>query len=152
VAAAIMVLQAGPVPRESRKDFYEYIDQALASVAIYQRLRFLEGQPTLVNLPVLRDAGNCVGYAMMVLVQNRWGLLGRVRKCRYVARPGKDESHLFLDYRLDDDGGLKRGTPLEFCKPEHANRFRQREWRRRQAEKRQDKEAKQKSRRRAAGG
>jgi hypothetical protein len=150
--ALIMLLQGAHVRHQDIRDLSEHIDVLLDGVAIYQRLRFIEGKPTPVNLPILRDAGNCLGYVMMVLVQNRWGLIGRVRECRYVTRPGKDQPHLFLDYRIDNNGRLKRGTPLEFCRPEHANRFRQREWRRRQTKKTQTEKAKQKVRRKAAGG
>jgi len=108
-------------------------DRLFDDVAIYQRLRMVDGTPTRVQLPILRDAGNCMVYAMVVYAENRWGLLGRARKCKYMAHPDKEYPHWFLDYRIDASGHLKRGTPQEFCSPEHANRFHQREWRKRQA-------------------
>src|SRR5262245_17068347 len=61
-----------PWKRGFNKTAFEVIDRALDSVAIYQRLRFIDGRPIRVSLPILRDAGNCMGYAMLVVAENRW--------------------------------------------------------------------------------
>jgi len=88
-----------------------------------------------ISVPMMSDVGSCLTYALALLFESDWGLAERVRACRYRGRSGDEPVHYFLDYRTDDAGQLKRGTPLAFCSSEHANRYRQQEWRRRHAAK-----------------
>jgi len=136
-----------------RKQVDEWLDAALKYLPIYERVRLIEGRVVRVSLPVLRDVGSCLAYALMVLIENRWGMQGRVRECRYGISPGgTGPNHWFLDYRLDKGGRLKRGSRREFCTPAHANSFHQREWRRRQAERTQTQMIERTRRRKTAGG
>ena len=89
-----------------------------------------------ISVPMLADIGTCLGYALAILLSDEYlGLATRIRLCRYRGRLQNEPAHFFLDYRLDKAGRLKRGSPLAFCCVEHANRFRQREWRQRHVDK-----------------
>jgi hypothetical protein len=137
--------------RSDRNFISPAIDATLKLVHIHQRLRFIDGEPVRVTLPILRDVNDCMIYALFIIFEDRWGLAGRIRQCRYVG-PGQAQAHWFLDYRLDGRGHLKRGTPLEFCSPEHANRFHQREWRKRHAGSKKSKRGEKAERHRRKGG
>jgi hypothetical protein len=131
-SATLIVAQGGAGKVMEKKDQDKWLDEALRALPIMQRARIESGRVVLNSLPMLRDVSTCLAYAVLLLVENRWSLKGRVSMCRYVGRGDNDVPHWFLDYELDRTGRLRRGTRRNFCSDQHANAFHQRQWRVRQ--------------------
>lgn len=147
-AAFLFLLWGSKLRIEPDGDGYRYtvqpgaqtglLNQILADLPIYQRFLFSNGKMRTLSVPWVNSMERCYTYAMAVVSANHWGLgEGRVRQCPHVPQGG--HAHLFVDYRLDDDGNLARGGPQMFCCHAHANAYRQRAFRRARAKSRKHK-------------
>ncbi|MCC7200944.1 MAG: hypothetical protein IT483_15660 [Gammaproteobacteria bacterium] len=101
-----------------------WLDHWLAPLPIHTRLRYRDGQVVRLELPLLTTVQRCVAYAIGLVLENRWELSGRIRRCPF-ERHGL---HFFLDYRLDDAGHFLPGEQ-EYCCPDHSNAHRQQRFR-----------------------
>jgi hypothetical protein len=105
----------------------EFLEKALSPLPIHVRYRFVESQIHRVELPLLTTVQRCVAYMIALVMENRWLLGGRFRRCPF-ERPGR---HFFLDYRLTPDGDGFLPGEQEYCCPEHSNAHRQQRYRER---------------------
>jgi hypothetical protein len=114
----------------------EWLNEVLRALPIYSWYRHERGHVRLTSVPLLRGVQECVAYAVSVVQLNRWQpeILSRIRPCPYFYPEfGEPQnSHYFLDFRLNENGELEKNRQ-RFCCPEHANRFKQRKWRHDQA-------------------
>lgn len=102
----------------------QWIDTLLAPLPIYTRMRFIAGKVQRVEVPLLTTIQRCAAYAMAVVLEDRWDIRNRIRRCPF-SRPGE---HFFLDYRLDRAGNFMPGAQ-EYCCPAHSNAHRQQRFR-----------------------
>jgi hypothetical protein len=112
----------------------QWVNGVLSKLQICQRYRIKSGRVERVSMPMIGTADRCVAYAIAAIIENRYAIGERVRLCPYV-RKDDQSKHLFLDYRLDEDGKLSRGQPQSFCCSKHAGAYRQRQYREKQVTK-----------------
>jgi hypothetical protein len=110
----------------------DWVNGVLSTLQICQRYRIKHGRVEKVSVPMISTPYRCVAYAIAAIIEDRHYIGKRVRLCPYTKKG--EAQHLFLDYRLDDEGKLLRGQPQEFCCPKHAGAYRQRQYREKQEE------------------
>jgi len=138
----IVALQERPPTRRrpervAHNGVEEWLDKQLRVLELTVHPVYRNGAWQRVEIPALTTVQKCMAYALWVLHEDRWNIRGRVRLCPYRKKADTPEhyepDHWFLDFDLDERGALTLGPPQRFCTPEHANAFRQREYRKRQA-------------------
>lgn len=108
---------------------FEWVNSMLRDVPMLQYWQISSGKLVLVTVPQLDNALRCVAYAVACIAGNRWDMGGSLATCPFV--PASESTpHLFLDYRLDENGKFMRGSPQRFCCLKHSNAFRQRQFKR----------------------
>lgn len=66
------------------------------------------------------SVSKCIAYVIAVLMENRWGFADRVKACPF--RPEPSEGfHVFLNFRLREDGNLLDGAGMKYCCQQHQN-------------------------------
>jgi hypothetical protein len=109
----------------TKHTFARWINEQLAQFNEWTKLQLQNGAIISTSLVQLNTVERCVAYALALLIQNRHGLMERVRICPFFGRDFA-KPHYFLDFRLESDGKLARGEPQTYCTPRHANADRQR--------------------------
>lgn len=107
-----------------------WLDKQLAGLPIYRRFRVMFGdQVVSMSLPLLTNTQRFAVYAIALMRHNQEQLEGLINVCPFLKDPTADYPHWFFDPRMDAAGQPIRGQRQRFCCPEHANAFRQREFR-----------------------
>jgi hypothetical protein len=107
---------------EQRRVFMEHV---LRETPVYARLR-LEGG--ISTLPWVNNVVRVTAYVIHLLIDNRHGVSDAIRLCPFTGR-GFARPHLFLDYRIDEQGHRQRGQIQRFCCLAHGNAYAQRKHR-----------------------
>jgi hypothetical protein len=102
----------------------EWFTRCLAPLQIYSRFVFDGIVVRTVDVPLITNVQRAVAYAIAVILENRWHVRDRIRRCPYDRRG----PHFFLDYRMKG-GRFLAGEPMKYCRAEHANAHRQQLWR-----------------------
>jgi hypothetical protein len=99
----------------------EWFTRCLAPLRIYSRFVFDGSTLRKTEVPLINNVMSAVAYAIAVVLDNRWQVRDRIRRCPYDRRG----EHFFLDYRTDDKGRFLAGEQMKYCCPAHANAHRQ---------------------------
>jgi hypothetical protein len=109
----------------------QWLVKQLQALHFDTRYRYRSGRAQLVSVPVPRSVEACLVYALAVLAEDEWRFRDRVGQCPYErkhdSRSHFEPRHWFFD--VDGRGRLPISAPLKFCCADHANAYRQREWR-----------------------
>lgn len=117
---------AGAVTDDGRRfSASEWFDRCLSPLPIYSRFKFDGTGVRRIDVPCITTVQRALAYAIAALLEDRWRVRDRVRRCPY----DRHGMHFFLDYRIDNDGRLSAGEPMKYCCQAHANAHRQQLWR-----------------------
>jgi len=98
----------------------EWLDSELGKLWIVEHYRVGEGGISRITVPYLPTVSACAAYVIATLMENRWGIAERVRACPF--RPDPEQGfHVFLDFRLREDGNLLDGRDMRYCCAKHQN-------------------------------
>lgn len=112
----------------------EALDAQLGQLWIVDHYRLTGAGIERVSVPYLSTVPRCMAYVIAVLMENRWGLADRVKVCPF--RPDPQEGfHVFLNFRLREDGNLLDGAGMKYCCAQHQNADSQRRHRQAKARK-----------------
>jgi hypothetical protein len=118
---------------QSKRGKDQWLTQQLRTLEFISGYR--KGKAELVTMPLLKSVEACLLYALAVLAEDNWHFRDRVGECPYVRRHDSkvhfEPRHWFFD--VDARGQLPISAPLKFCCADHANAYRQRQLRQRQA-------------------
>jgi hypothetical protein len=103
----------------------QWLDRALRAMPSAVYYRFLDGVVVREEVPMLNTVERCVAYGLMVLLRDE-DMRSRVCVCPFTGR-GQASPHYFLNYRVERDGSLARGTTPRFCSQRHKTAFHVRE-------------------------
>jgi hypothetical protein len=96
----------------------QWLNSVLDATNIWTKHHFRDDAIQEVSLIQLNTVERCVAYAIMWLIQNKDGLLDRIRVCPFTGRDIASP-HYWLDFRVELDGKMARGTPKIYCSKRH---------------------------------